>query len=67
MAFLVDDNDSEIPFSADALVPNLGVTNLVFLTGAILMFAGMEVAGFHADQARDPAAQLPPGDPAGGA
>ena len=46
MAFLVDDNDSEIPFSADALVPNLGVTNLVFLTGAILMFAGMEVAGF---------------------
>lgn len=59
VAFLVDGNDSEIPFSGDALIPNLGLTNLVFLTGAILMFAGMEVAAFHADQARDPARSFP--------
>jgi glutamate:GABA antiporter len=58
-AFLADGNDSEIPFSDGALVPDLGLTNLVFLTGAILMFAGMEVAGFHADQARDPGRGFP--------
>jgi amino acid transporter len=59
VAFLADGNASEIPFSGDALIPNLGLTNLVFLTGAILMFAGMEVAGFHADRARDPARSFP--------
>jgi glutamate:GABA antiporter len=59
LAFLVADNASEIPFSGDALIPNLGLTNLVFLTGAILMFAGMEVAGFHADRSRDPGRDFP--------
>ncbi len=57
--FLADGNPSEIPFSGDALIPDLGLTNLVFLTGAILMFAGMEVAAFHADQAKDPAHSFP--------
>ena len=59
LAFVVDGNDSEIPFSGGELVPDLGLTNLVFLTGAILMFAGMEVAGFHADQSRDPGRDFP--------
>lgn len=59
LSFLVADNASEIPFSGDALIPNLGLTNLVFLTGAILMFAGMEVAGFHADRSRDPGRDFP--------
>lgn len=59
LAFVVGGNSSEIPFSGEALVPDLGLTNLVFLTGAILMFAGMEVAGFHADRARDPARSFP--------
>jgi putative glutamate/gamma-aminobutyrate antiporter len=59
LAFVADGNASEIPFSEEALVPDLGLTNLVFLTGAILMFAGMEVAGFHADHARDPARGFP--------
>jgi len=59
VAFLADGNASEIPFSDHELVPDLGLTNLVFLTGAILMFAGMEVAGFHADQARNPGRDFP--------
>lgn len=59
VVYLADGNGSEIPFSGDALVPDLGLTNLVFLTGAILMFAGMEVASYHADQARDPARSFP--------
>ena len=59
IVFVLDGNASEIPFSGDALVPDLGLTNLVFLTGAILMFAGMEVAGYHADQSRDPGRDFP--------
>jgi glutamate:GABA antiporter len=59
VAFLADGNTSEIPFSGHEMVPNLGLTNLVFLTGAILMFAGMEVAGYHADQARNPGRDFP--------
>lgn len=59
VAFLAGGNASEIPFSGDALIPNLGLTNVVFLTGAILMFAGMEVAGYHADQARRPGRDFP--------
>ncbi len=59
LAFLADGNPSNIPFSGDALVPNLELTNLAFLAGAILMFAGMEVAGFHADQSRNPGRDFP--------
>jgi putative glutamate/gamma-aminobutyrate antiporter len=59
LAFLADGNPSNIPFSGDALIPNLGLTNLAFLAGAILMFAGMEVAGFHADQSRNPGRDFP--------
>lgn len=59
VAFLADGNESNIPFSGDALMPNLGLTNLAFLAGAILMFAGMEVAGFHADQSRNPGRDFP--------
>lgn len=59
LAFVVDGNPSEIPFSTGALFPDLGLTNLVFLAGAILMFAGMEVAGFHADQSPRPGRDFP--------
>jgi putative glutamate/gamma-aminobutyrate antiporter len=59
VAFVADGNPSEIPFSSGALVPDLGVTNLAFLAGAILMFAGMEVAGFHADQSARPGRDFP--------
>jgi putative glutamate/gamma-aminobutyrate antiporter len=59
VAFLADGNPSNIPFSGDALIPDLGLTNLAFLAGAILMFAGMEVAGFHADQSRNPGRDFP--------
>ena len=44
LAFIADGKPSNIPLSGDALVSNLGLTNLAFLAGAILMFAGMEVA-----------------------
>ena len=59
LAFLADGRESNIPFSGDALIPDLGLTNLAFLAGAMLMFAGMEVAGFHADQSRNPGRDFP--------
>ncbi len=59
IVYVAQGNASQIPYASDELVPDLGLTNLVFLTGAILMFAGMEVAAYHADRATDPARSFP--------
>jgi amino acid transporter len=58
-AFLVQGNPSQIPFSTGALVPDIQLTNLAFLGGIILLFTGMEMAGFHARQTRDPGRVVP--------
>jgi amino acid transporter len=58
-AWLVGGHRSEIPFSGGALVPDLGFTGLAFLGGVVLLFAGMEVAGFHIDEARDARRDFP--------
>jgi amino acid transporter len=49
-----------IPFHASKLVPNLGsLGNLVFFAGVLLGFAGIEMAGFHAKETRDPGRDYP--------
>lgn len=48
-----------IPFHADALIPDLNVHNLAFLGGIILLFTGMEMAGFHSRETRDPGRDIP--------
>jgi amino acid transporter len=58
-AFLLQGNPSQIPFSAGALVPDLQLNNLAFLGGIILLFTGMEMAGFHARETRDPGRTVP--------
>ncbi|MGX7680595.1 amino acid permease [Jatrophihabitans sp. DSM 45814] len=58
-AFLLRGNQSEIPFSGHALVPDLQVNNLAFLGGIILLFTGMEMAGFHARETRNPGRDVP--------
>ena len=50
---------SQIPFSAGALVPDVQLNNLAFLGGIILLFTGMEMAGFHARDTRDPGRTVP--------
>ncbi|MEX0991190.1 MAG: amino acid permease [Actinomycetota bacterium] len=50
---------SAIPFSAEALVPDLNIHNLAFLGGIILLFTGMEMAGFHSREMRDPGRDIP--------
>ena len=45
--------------SGQALSPNLQLANLAFLGGIILLFAGMEMAGFHARDTRNPGRDIP--------
>jgi hypothetical protein len=45
-AFLLQGNPSQIPFTPAALVPDIELNNLAFLGGIILLFTGMEMAGF---------------------
>jgi glutamate:GABA antiporter len=58
-AFLLQGNPSQIPFSAAALVPDIQVNNLAFLGGIILLFTGMEMAGFHARETPHPGRDIP--------
>ncbi|MGY1604752.1 amino acid permease [Geodermatophilus sp. SYSU D00815] len=57
--FLLQGNASQIPFSAGALVPDVQLDDLAFLGGVILLFTGMEMAGFHARETRDPGRTVP--------
>jgi amino acid transporter len=59
IAWLVSGDGSEIPFSPGALVPDVALGNLAFLGGIILLFTGMEMAGFHARETRDPGRTVP--------
>lgn len=45
--------------TADHLIPDLSVTHVVFLSGIMLGFTGMELAGFFAREARDPGRTFP--------
>jgi glutamate:GABA antiporter len=59
IAWLVSGDGSQIPFSGDALVPDVSLGNLAFLGGIILLFTGMEMAGFHSRETRDPGRNVP--------
>lgn len=58
-AFLLQGHHSQIPFSAHALVPDVQLNNLAFLGGIILLFTGMEMAGFHARDTHRPGRDVP--------
>jgi amino acid transporter len=44
---------------AGSLMPSLRLSNLVFFSGVLLAFAGMEMAGFHAREAKNPKKDFP--------
>jgi glutamate:GABA antiporter len=51
---------NQIPFHASKLAPNLGsVNNLVFFVAVLLSYGGIEMAGFHAKETRNPARDYP--------
>ena len=58
VAILQGDNPV-VPFTADALVPSLSMKTLPFVATVILIFAGMEMAGFHALDTKNPSRDFP--------
>lgn len=50
---------SAIPFSAYALIPDLSPNNLPFVANIVLMFAGIEMAGYYATSAKNPQRDFP--------
>ena len=58
--WLVAGKANAIPFHAHKLLPSLGsVNNLVFFVGVVLGYAGIEMAGFHAKETRNPRRDFP--------
>jgi amino acid transporter len=47
------------PFSLDAMVPVVNMSTLPFFATVILLFAGMEMAGFHALETKNPQKDFP--------
>ncbi len=46
-------------FSLGALLPQINLGTIPFIATVVLLFAGMEMAGFHALQVRDPSRDFP--------
>lgn len=58
--WLIAGKHSQIPFHASKLEPSFShVSNLVFFVGVVLGYAGIELAGFHAKETRNPKRDFP--------
>ena len=47
------------PFSLPAIVPEVNLSTIPFFSTVVLLFAGMEMAGFHALETKDPQRDFP--------
>ncbi|MFN8125662.1 MAG: APC family permease [Candidatus Nanopelagicales bacterium] len=59
IAYLVAGNPPAMEISGDALVPPINSQNVAFISGALLMFSGIEIAAIHAADVRDPGRTIP--------
>lgn len=60
VAWLAAGHASAIDFGLRGMIPDLGnARSIVFLAGAVLMFAGIEVSAVHAQDVRDPKRTYP--------
>jgi amino acid transporter len=59
LAYLLSGHPSHIPVSAHAFAPNFALSNLPFVASIVLIFSGMEVAGYSADHLRNEQRQFP--------
>ncbi|PWR72968.1 amino acid permease [Methanospirillum stamsii] len=58
--WIVQGKNIQIPaFTFDAFLPGLNIQSMIFAASMILMFAGMEMAGYHATETRNPAKDFP--------
>ena len=58
-AWMAGGGTPQIPFSVSALAPSFNLGTLPFMGTVILLFAGMEMAGYHALETRDPQHDYP--------
>jgi amino acid transporter len=60
IAFLGSGRTGQLPsFTVDQIVPTVNLDTLPFFSTVILMFAGMEMAGYHALETRNPKKDFP--------
>lgn len=57
--YVFEGKPSAIPFSTSGLLPNFTSGSLPFVATIVLLFAGMEMAGFHALETKNPARDYP--------
>lgn len=57
--FVFEGKQSAIPFSLPAMLPTFNAGTLPFVATIVLLFAGMEMAGFHALETKNPARDYP--------
>lgn len=57
--WLVRGNAPAMEVSADALVPELSFSNIAFISGALLMFSGIEISAVHAGDVHNPGKTIP--------
>ncbi|MDP4014483.1 MAG: APC family permease [Candidatus Nanopelagicales bacterium] len=58
-AFLAQGNAPAMEVSPAALIPDIQWSNIAFISGALLMFSGIEIAAIHGSDVRDPAKTIP--------
>jgi len=58
-SWLLLDKTPQIHFSLHSFIPDFGLTKSAFIVGLILGYAGMQVAGFHAQDAKNPQRDYP--------
>lgn len=59
IAWLAKGHPSMIHFTAKTFLPDFTLSNLVFFAGVILGYAGIEVASYHAREAKNPQKDYP--------
>ncbi len=58
-AYLIAGNPPAMEISAAAIVPDIDLGNIAFLSGALLMFSGIEISAIHSGDVQDPERTIP--------
>lgn len=59
IAWLAQGNQPQMEISAHALIPDLDFGHLAFISGALLMFSGIEISAIHSGDVRNPGKTIP--------
>ncbi len=59
IAWLMQGNPSAMEISASSLIPDISMTNIAFVSGALLMFSGIEISAIHAGDVENPGRTIP--------